>query len=108
MSKFLILVLSAICLVGVTFAAHGRTTRYWDCCKSSCSWGDKARVSQPVLTCAKDGNTPVEHEVTNVCGGGGLPGKAYMCNNQQPWTVNSSLAFGFAAASISGQNEAGT
>ncbi|KAG1107840.1 hypothetical protein G6F42_016215 [Rhizopus arrhizus] len=30
-----------------------------------------------------------------------------MCNNNQPWAVNDELAYGFAAASIAGSNEAG-
>jgi len=99
---------AGLLMVGVATAAllHGQTTRYWDCCKASCSWGHKAHVTFPVKSCAKDGTTQVNHEMTNVCGGGGMPGHAYMCNDQQPWAVNSSLAMGFAAGHIVGMNEA--
>lgn len=30
-----------------------------------------------------------------------------MCNNNQPWAINDDLAYGFAAASISGSSESG-
>lgn len=30
-----------------------------------------------------------------------------MCNNNQPWAINDNLAYGFAAASLAGSNEAG-
>ncbi len=32
-------------------------------------------------------------------------GSAYTCINQQPWVVNSTFAYGFAAAKIQGQGE---
>lgn len=32
-------------------SGSGKTTRYWDCCKPSCAWSGKARVSRPVNTC---------------------------------------------------------
>jgi len=80
----------------------GKTTRYWDCCKPSCSWNGKAPVTSPVTTCAKDGFSVLsDRNAQSGCDGGG----AYVCNNQQPFAVNDNLAYGFAAASISGQGE---
>ncbi len=73
------------------------TTRYWDCCKASCGWPGKALVTNPVRTCAQDGVTPVDANTQSGCTGG----TAYMCNNQQPWNVSSTLAYGYAAAYIS-------
>lgn len=32
-------------------SGSGSTTPYWDCCKGSCSWPDKAEVSSPVQNC---------------------------------------------------------
>jgi hypothetical protein len=75
----------------------GITTRYWDCCKASCGWTGKASVTNPVETCAQDGVTPVDVNTQSVCNGG----SAYMCNNQQPWNVSSTLSYGYAAADIS-------
>jgi hypothetical protein len=74
----------------------GVTGRYWDCCKVSCGWPDKAFVTNPVRTCARDGNTTVDSNIQSICS----KGDAYMCNNQQPWSVNDSLSYGFAGANI--------
>ncbi|KAI8980912.1 endo-beta-D-1,4-glucanase [Pilobolus umbonatus] len=84
-------------------SGNGKTTRYWDCCKSSCSWPGKAQVSSPVDTCAANGITLVDDNTQSGCNGG----SGFMCNNNQPWAVNDNLAYGFAAASIVGSNEAG-
>ena len=47
-------------------------------------------------TCARDGITSVDVNAQSGCNGGG----AYMCNNQQPWNVSSTLSYGYAAAYI--------
>lgn len=75
---------------------NGVTTRYWDCCKASCGWTGKASVTNPVLTCKADGVTPVDVNAQSGCNGG----SAYMCNNQQPWNVSSTLSYGYVAAYI--------
>lgn len=74
------------------------TTRYWDCCKPSCAWNGKADVTAPVDACLADGVTVAGVDVQSGCVGG----DAYMCSNQQPFAINSTLAFGFIAASIVG------
>jgi len=79
----------------------GNTTRYWDCCKPSCSWSGKAPVSSPVKTCDKSGVNPLTADARSGCDGG----NAFVCNTQQPFVVSSKLAYGFAAAVISGQSE---
>ncbi|CAO3697223.1 unnamed protein product [Rhizopus stolonifer] len=79
----------------------GETTRYWDCCKPSCSWPGKASVSSPVGSCNKDGKTLADDNTQNGCVGG----SSYTCNDNQPWVVSDELAYGFAAASISGGSE---
>ena len=75
----------------------GVTTRYWDCCKASCAWAGKASVTKPVQTCARDGVNLVDVNAPSGCSAGG---NAYMCNNQQPWNVSSTLSYGYAAAHI--------
>ncbi|KAI9497831.1 RlpA-like double-psi beta-barrel-protein domain-containing protein-containing protein, partial [Zychaea mexicana] len=84
-------------------AGDGSTTRYWDCCKASCSWPDKASVSSPVSVCAADGVTLADANEQSGCNGGG----GYMCTDNQPWEVNENLSYGFAAASIAGLDESG-
>jgi hypothetical protein len=95
------LVLLFLGLAGLSEA--GKTTRYWDCCKPSCSWAGKASYrTHPVNTCQKDGHTLETNLIAkNGCEGG----PAFMCANQQPWAVNDSFAYGFAAAHIQGQKE---
>ncbi|KAI8145810.1 endo-beta-1,4-glucanase [Fennellomyces sp. T-0311] len=84
-------------------SGDGTTTRYWDCCKASCSWPDKADVSAPVGACAVDGVTLVESNEQSGCSGG----SAYMCIDNQPWAVDEDLSYGFAAASLAGKDESG-
>lgn len=83
-------------------SGSGSTTRYWDCCKGSCSWSGKAPVSAPVKTCAKDGSPLSDLNAKSGCEAGGT---AYMCADQTPWKVNDNLSYGFAAGSIIGQTE---
>ncbi|CAO3701996.1 unnamed protein product [Rhizopus stolonifer] len=83
-------------------SGNSETTRYWDCCKASCSWSGKADVSSPVKSCKKDGVTAITDSNTQSgCNGG----SSYMCNDNQPWAVSDDLSYGFAAASITGGSE---
>jgi len=81
----------------------GTTTRYWDCCKPSCGWienitNDTLTTLLPVATCEADGDTPIDAEIQSSC----IGGLAYMCSNQQPFVVNATTAYGFAACSFTG------
>jgi len=91
-------------VLGVAMTAYGqsgKTTRYWDCCKPSCAWGGKGPVTNPVNTCSRDGYNVLGINEQSGCNNG----PAFTCNNNQPWAVNNDLAYGFAAAHISGQSE---
>ncbi|XP_050500060.1 endoglucanase [Diabrotica virgifera virgifera] len=81
-------------------SGEGTTTRYWDCCKPSCSWRGNVHTPSgvPVASCDRSGVNRVDANAKSGCEGGG---SAYMCNSQQPWAVNSTLAYGFGAASFS-------
>jgi hypothetical protein len=83
-------------------SGSGKTTRYWDCCKPSCSWSGKAAVSSPVASCAADGTTRTAVDAKSGCDGG----TSFMCTNQVPRAINASYAVGFTAASVAGWNEA--
>lgn len=85
-------------------AANGKVTRYWDCCKASGSWTGKAAVTAPVNSCAKNGITVVDVNAQSACNGG----TSFMCNSNQPWALSSSLSYGFAAVTLSGQMESNT
>ncbi|KAF9010907.1 glycoside hydrolase family 45 protein [Hymenopellis radicata] len=79
----------------------GSTTRYWDCCKTSCAWSGKASVTAPVLTCDANQNTLTDPNVKSGCDGG----TAFACANNSPWAVDDNTAYGFAAVSIAGGTE---
>ncbi|KAB2576271.1 putative endoglucanase type K [Lasiodiplodia theobromae] len=82
-------------------AASGVTTRYWDCCKPSCAWSEKASVTSPVGTCDINDNPITDVDAKSSCDGG----EAYYCSNQSPWAIDDSLSYGFAAAKLSGKSE---
>jgi Glycosyl hydrolase family 45 len=90
--------------VAAQASGTGTTTRYWDCCKPSCAWPKKANlVSGPVSTCGKDDNPLNDGGNTkSACDSGG---NAYMCSGHAPWAVNETVAYGWAAVRISGQQE---
>lgn len=54
----------------------------------------------PVTSCALDGSTTVLPSVQSGCMD---TGEAFMCTNQQPWVVNDTFAYGFAAVSFTGK-----
>jgi hypothetical protein len=81
----------------------GVTTRYWDCCKASCSWPGKAAVLSPVTTCDIDDAPLTDNNAVNGCPELG-DGTAFTCSNQQAYAKSDSLAYGFAA--VSGGDEA--
>lgn len=83
----------------------GVTTRYWDCCKQSCSWSGKAAFSSPVTTCDINDNPLTDSNAVNGCPELG-DGTAFTCSNQQSYAVDDDLAYGFT--SVSGGDEANT
>lgn len=104
-SKATLLALLPFFLAAPTLAVsgNGKTTRYWDCCKPSCSWSGKAALSSgPVGTCDKNDNPISSPDTKSACDGG----TAYMCSNESPWAVSDTLSYGFAATSIAGGTEA--
>ncbi|CAG9760808.1 unnamed protein product [Ceutorhynchus assimilis] len=82
----------------VQFNGFAKTTRYWDCCKPSCSWSANVHESKPVDSCQMNGVRRINNQAQSGCNGG----PAFTCNNQQPWKVNNNLAYGFVAGSFKG------
>ncbi|CAG9829869.1 unnamed protein product [Diabrotica balteata] len=82
-------------------SGKGITTRYWDCCKPSCAWVDNIDTpdQKPVNSCKLDGETVAPITDYSGCGENGT---AFTCNNNQPFLINSTLSYGFAAASFTG------
>lgn len=102
LSRFVLLGLVGAMPAAVLAASgKGHTTRYWDCCKTSCAWEGKAKVSEPVLTCDNRENPIVDANAKSGCDGGG----AFACTNNSPWAVSDDVAYGFAATALSGLSE---
>ncbi|KUI72492.1 Putative endoglucanase type K [Cytospora mali] len=97
---------AAISLPATTLAASGKgvTSRYWDCCKASCSWPGKAGVNQPVVSCDKDNVPTTDQNAENGCDSRSADA-AFTCTDNAPWSVDKGLSFGFAATVIAGGNE---
>lgn len=101
----LLALLPFILQVDAQASGTGKTTRYWDCCKASCGWKGKATLasgSNPVGSCDAKDNLLTNYDAKSGCNSG----VAYMCSNQSPWAVSETLAYGFAATTISGGKEA--
>ena len=64
----------------------------------------KGNSRTPVQTC--DRNDQVLNDGGNTRSGCDSGGSAFMCSNQSPWAVNETTAYGWAAVSIQGSNEA--
>ncbi|CAG9830082.1 unnamed protein product [Diabrotica balteata] len=69
-------------------SGSGTTTRYWDCCKPTCSWPGNVNYKTPVKSCQADGITAIDPETQSGCVGGA----AYVCTNQAQRSVNDSIA----------------
>lgn len=76
----------------ITNGTNGVTTRYWDCCKPSCSWSGKGGT--PVDSCNLSGaNIGLNDQVKSVCDGG----DGQTCHGMAPFAHSTTLAFGYAA-----------
>lgn len=77
----------------------GKATPYWDCCKPFCGFEYFVSNSKPIASCKIDGHSHISIDNRNGCE---EKGDAYTCSNQQPWAINKTFAYGFAAGSMSG------
>jgi len=77
--------------------ASGFASRYWDCCKPSCAWGQGAKACDSSMNPIGDGNAK------SMCEGG----PATACLDQIPMVVNDQLAYAFAASPGAGANVCG-
>ena len=93
-----------LAVIAYAFAASGYATRYWDCCKPSCSWTGNAGAGNEARECDyKSMNVLNGHGATSVCDGG----NSATCISQVPQVVSSNLAYAFAAAPGNGPNVCG-
>lgn len=79
------------------------TSRYWDCCKPSCGWADKASFvdKSPVQSCDKNTNPLLDNSQGTGCNGG----NAFGCASNSPWAVNDTFSYGFVGTYLVGGDE---
>lgn len=73
-------------------SGSGFASRYWDCCKPSCSWNENSG-GHPAKQCNASGNVINDAGAQSMCNGG----PAGTCTSQIPIIVNDNLAYAFAA-----------
>ena len=73
-------------------------SRYWDCCKPSCSWSDNAGWGNEARECDTFMNVLSNKYTTSVCNGG----SSTTCLSQIPFTLSGCDNIGFAFASVPG------
>ncbi len=78
-------------------SGSGWATRYWDCCKPSCSWTENAGSGNEARMCTASGSKISNFSEASVCAGG----SASTCTSQIPIVVNDNLAYAFAAVQAS-------
>ena len=81
----------------------GYATRYWDCCKPSCSWTENAGSGNEARQCDANQNILTDHSATSICNGGA----SSTCLSQIPFTIDGCDDVGFAFAAVpAGSNDA--
>ena len=98
--SFLLLLYTRLLKAGAAGSAN--TTRSWNCCKHSCSWPGAGNVSRPVKTCDRSNSIRADYVNASSCDDGG---EAYACADLQPWPIDNTTSYGFAAVQLSGETE---
>ena len=80
------------------YSGKGFASRYWDCCKPSCSWTANAGNGNECKQCDAKGKTISYKNARSMCDGG----PATTCISQVPFTVSGCSNIGFAFAAVPG------
>lgn len=76
-------------------SGSGFASRYWDCCKPSCSWAENAGGNM-ARQCDNKGNRINDPGSQSMC----QNGPAGTCVSQVPFTVDGCTTYGFAFAAV--------
>ena len=95
-------VLLLIAILSYSLEASGFASRYWDCCKPSCSWKENAGDNM-ARQCDESMNILEDPSAKSLCEGG----PATTCLSQIPIVVDDNLAYAFAACPGNGPNVCG-
>ena len=91
-----------LALFSYILGASGFASRYWDCCKPSCSWAENAG-GNPARQCDASMNPINDASAKSMCEGG----PSTTCLDQIPIVVNENLAYAFGASPGGGPNACG-
>ena len=91
-----------LALFSYILGASGFASRYWDCCKPSCSWAENAG-GNPARQCDASMNPINDASAKSMCEGG----PSTTCLDQIPIVVNDNLAYAFGASPGGGPNVCG-
>ena len=91
-----------ISILAFTLQASGFASRYWDCCKPSCSWPDHGG-DNTARQCDASMKVLTDPYAKSMCDGG----PSTTCLDQIPIVVNDNLAYAFAASPGAGANVCG-
>ena len=75
----------------------GHATRYWDCCKPSCTWTNNAGSGNEARQCDKNMNILNDLNAKSICENGGI---STTCLSQIPFTINGCDDIGFAFGAV--------
>jgi hypothetical protein len=79
-------------------SGSGFASRYWDCCKPSCSWTSNAGSGNECKQCDARGNAISDKNAKSMCDGG----PATTCLSQIPFYESGCSTVGYAFAAVPG------
>ena len=88
----------AIKYVNGGMSGSGFASRYWDCCKPSCSWSSNAGAGNEARQCDMNMNLISDTNARSKCDGG----PSTTCLSQIPFTINGCDELGFAFGAVPG------
>ncbi len=77
----------------ISGGTQGEASRYWDCCKPTCSWKQNVSTSSPAPSCSQSNQVMSDASTQSACAGG----SAFACYSFVPWDVSPTLSYGWAA-----------
>ena len=95
----------AIKYVSGGLSGSGFASRYWDCCKPSCSWTSNAGAGNEARQCTTSMSLISDYNAASKCDGG----PSTTCLSQIPFTIDGcdNLGFAFGAVPGAGPNVCG-
>ena len=88
----------ALKVVSGGLSGSGFASRYWDCCKPSCSWTNNAGAGNEARQCSASMDLITDYNAASKCDGG----PATTCLSQIPFTLDGCDDMGFAFGAVPG------